>query len=65
MGKLRLLHLEITPVFVDDDGEHLTTLRGDTFAVPDAEVANFSETWASQFPALQARHEADEMRTTS
>lgn len=58
MGKLRLLHLEVTPVFVDDDGENLSVIRGQQFAVASADVPEFSERWAYEFPILQAQHES-------
>lgn len=56
MGRLRLLHLEVTPVFADDDGTYLTTIPGVPFVVQDAEVAGFSQKWAEEFTVLQERH---------
>lgn len=59
MGKLRLLHIEMKAVFVDDDGENLNVLEGSPFVVTGAEVSDFSERWADQFLAMQAKHEGD------
>lgn len=60
MGKLRLLHLEIHPVFLDDDGENLTPIQSERFIVPASRVAGFSERWAKDFAVLQERHEAND-----
>lgn len=51
---LRLVHLQITPVYVDDDGADLTLIEGAPFTRKASEIATFPEWWAEQFAALQA-----------
>lgn len=59
--KLRLLHLEIRPVYVIDDGEHLITQSGESFTVASADVSSFSETFVAEFLALQEKFAADQI----
>ena len=53
MARLRLLHLQVQPVYVVDDGEHLTTRPGEPFTVSSAEVAGFSEGFTADLARLQ------------
>ena len=62
--RLRLLHLEITPVFVEDNGEDLNVLRGETIQVSNALIPDFPERWATEFAAFQAHYEATSSEET-
>lgn len=59
MGKLRLVHLEITPILADDDGESLTLIRGNQIMVRASDIPGFADRWAQDFAAAQAAHEPD------
>lgn len=56
---LRLLHLQVQPVYVIDDGEHLTSQPGEPFIVSSADVPGFSEAFLADFGALQKRFASD------
>ena len=59
VGKLRLVHLEITPILADDDGESLTLIRGNQIMVRASDIPGFADRWAQDFAAAQAAHEPD------
>ena len=57
MSRLRLLKIDMRPVFVLDDGETLTEQAGEPFTVQAASITTFSEDWSAEMLRLQAEHE--------
>lgn len=53
--RLRLLHLQVQPVYVIDDGEHLTTQPGEPFTVASVDVPGFSEVFVADLAVLQEK----------
>lgn len=57
MKRLRLLRLEVQPVFVFDDGHDLIEQRGEPFVLLPSEIPRFPEKFEADFEALRAQVE--------
>lgn len=63
MPKLRLVKVIVQPVFVLDDGEHVTEIEHPQMAVPAAEWPSYSaERFSREVAEWQARIDAEDVR---
>ena len=55
--RLRLLRLEVRPVFALDDGVNLTETPGQSFTIAPSGIEGFPAKWAADFAALKEQVE--------